>query len=108
LSQWFSERSLEPQLPLYSLAHGTSVSGLIFAILSPEKTQYQGLVKKTDQIQGGRLIEKFKSYGAEATWESQQTKWEMSLSQLVADFKQGVATVDPKQKEQSCRYCHLQ
>lgn len=107
LSHWFSERSEEPQLPLYSITRDSPVAGLVFAIIHPEKTQYLGLTKEQNCIPGARTIDKFKSSGAEATWEIQHEKWQNSLSKLAGDFSQGIATIDPKHGEQSCRYCHL-
>ncbi len=43
VSEWFGERPLAPQLPLYCIARKQKASAVAFAIIKPDEVRYRGL-----------------------------------------------------------------
>lgn len=109
LSEWFGERPLSPQLPLYCIARKKKTEALAFAIIRPDELRYRGLgaSKQITEMIDIDTLDKMKRYGAEETWDAQMDVWEKNLETLAQEFKAGDASIDPIKGEQSCRNCHL-
>lgn len=136
MSEWFGERPEAPQLPLYCIARKTKTAAVAFAIIRPDEIRYRGLcnslshtpihsipnsqasnrirknedneeIEESIAIPGVDFPAKLQRYGAEETWELQNTAWEKNLENLALEFKSGRATVDPLKGDQSCRSCQL-
>jgi len=105
LADWFGERPLDPQLPLYCIARKPKASGVAFAIIRPESVKYQGLSAIEDCIEGIKTPEKMLRYGSEETWESQCLAWEQRLEDLAFEFSKGRVEVLPLEGEKTCRGC---
>ncbi|MES2217061.1 MAG: PD-(D/E)XK nuclease family protein [Pseudomonadota bacterium] len=102
-ANWFGERPEEPQLPLYCVLEPEHTAGIVFARVSPMKMSWEGVSAVPLDINGVKAIEE-----KGITWSQQITEWQQTLGQLAADFFNGKASVDPKEGEQTCQYCHLQ
>jgi ATP-dependent helicase/nuclease subunit B len=99
---WFGERPLEPQLPLYSLYY-PAITSISFAQLNPTKLCFKGISQFGTDIQGIKLSEQ--SLGG-AQWPTLQQQWQQEFTKLSQAFQQGIATVDPKPN--ACKTCDLQ
>src|SRR5581483_11146129 len=98
VSEWDGDRPDAPQLPLYSVVHTQHpLAGVAFAVLKPGEMKYRGVVQRQEIIPGTQRTE----------IEPRVAEWRVVLEKLAADFRSGIATADPKNIAQSCRYCHL-
>ncbi len=95
---WFGERPDEPQLPLYCIADLKNTTGIAFAQIHPNKMELKGISKNNLDI---------KSIKSFSEWDQQTHTWQATLEKIGQDFHQGKANVDPKDPNQTCRYCHL-
>ncbi len=97
------DRPEEPQLPLYALLNPDQTKGIFFGIVRNDKLDWSGLQSANIQFKTkpGRAVRV-----PEQGWETQVEEWKSILSQLAADFRAGVATVDPV-NTQVCSRCHL-
>ena len=84
---WDGERPEAPQLPLYAVKSGLSVSGVHFAKLSLANVRLAG-------------------YGAQELPQHLE-RWKQVVENLGASFLRGDAAVDPKQAPQTCAFCQL-
>lgn len=107
ISDWFGERPRDPQLPLYCVTHDSNPAGVAFGSLKPEGAEFQGLSKFEACLPGVKTLDKTKRFGSESTWEEQRTVWETTLTSLAKDFSDGVANVDPRDGNATCRLCSL-
>ncbi|MGC1509298.1 hypothetical protein FT643_09670 [Ketobacter sp. MCCC 1A13808] len=102
-SSWLGERPEEPQLPLYTLLDPAQTRGVYFAIVRPDKSEWQGLGEEGIGFSEKKLrTVKTPVEG----WDSQVQQWKHTLELLAQEFLQGHATVTPL-KETTCQYCHL-
>lgn len=99
VNDWFGERPNEPQLPLYALAQGASVSAITFASVRPDKCAFQGVSRDEDVAKGVNQ--------SKIDWQVQQELWRVALTTLAREFRQGYAAVDPKDGHKSCQFCDL-
>jgi RecB family exonuclease len=97
VSAWFGDRPDEPQLPVYSATYGGRIGGVLFAQLKPGKLAFKGITSAHVQVAGAK----------QDHLEDQIDGWRQVLERLGADFRAGVAVVDPKKPAQSCRNCEL-
>jgi probable DNA repair protein len=95
---WFETRIEEPQLPLYALHDAEAVDGIAFYQVTPTATLYRGIAGEEMGITGVDTL---------TTWPQQKETWQHTLEQLAQDFHQGIATVDPKDPEETCQYCEF-
>jgi len=106
IADWFGERPDEPQLPLYCLTQQQPITGLAFAQVHATKMELKGIAQKDLQLAGIKTVDE-KTPADAPTWEGQQEHWRLQLRQLFRDFQNGQATVDPKNRPKTCRYCDL-
>jgi ATP-dependent helicase/nuclease subunit B len=102
ISDWFGERPLEPQLPLYSLYY-SAINSIGFAQLRPNELCFKGISQSDTEIAGIKLSEQS---AGNAQWQELQQQWREEFSKLSQAFQQGIALVDPK--ADACKTCDLQ
>jgi probable DNA repair protein len=106
INQWFGERPEEPQLPLYALHDAEQTIGISFAQITTGENIFKGVSHYTLEIEGIKNLSEIKKTNA-LSWQEQLTSWRMIFTQLSDDFYQGIAKVDPKNKNQTCSRCSL-
>jgi RecB family exonuclease len=100
-ASWEGPRPEEPQLPLYAgFVAPDDLVGAVFGKVLPEKECFAGLV----QDAGLNLMKDSKLNPL--TPEIRQ-QWRIDLEALAASFAQGEAQVDPRDGQETCRYCPL-
>lgn len=87
-NDWFGDRPNKPQLPLYAANIPKKIDDIVFA-----------------QILPGKLA--FKNAAKEINWEEQLKSWKKITAALADDFYNGKAKVDPKNPNDTCKYCKL-
>lgn len=108
IRNWFGDRPLDPQLPLYCISRSPKPKGLIFGTLRPDAVKYQGLTKDPNVLPGVKALSQVNIEDSEQSWEAQCTRWQTVLESTAKDFSEGVATVDPVSGTHTCRLCSLQ
>ena len=93
---WFGDRPDEPQLPLYAVSHQGPLGGVLFGQLRAGETVFKGFAAADGLVPGVKA----RDLGSEIG------EWRRVLNRLGADFRAGVADVDPK-KPATCRHCTL-
>jgi ATP-dependent helicase/nuclease subunit B len=98
---WDGERPEEPQLPLYCVTNEQPVAGAAFAMIRIGELRFRGLTAA-----GSSLPEMKKMYVDSALpFEAQIEEWRNALEQLAANYRNGLAEVDPKPG--ACDNCGL-
>jgi probable DNA repair protein len=100
---WEGTRPDEPQLPIYAVATDDSVAGVVFGRIAAGKVEFLGLAKSAEIVPGRGV----KAPGGEATLADSIEAWGEVLEKLGQDYRLGMAAVDPKKADQTCRYCAL-
>ncbi len=77
ISDWFSDRPTEPQLPLYAIS-GDEIHGLVIAQLKSHSIALQGISRDELQITGVRPLEKVQKSEEIANWQQQLEQWHLS------------------------------
>ena len=106
------ERPDEPQLPAYAVLRQNStaeekpLAGVAFAGLHPRNVGFTVVgslagvfpdtLEATNSRRGNLSPEELLQ---------QQEEWRTTLTRLAEDFHAGVAVVDPKRRNETCRYC---
>lgn len=102
MNDWFGDRPLEPQLPLYCL-NTPDAATITFAQVRLAGVGFVGVSACTSLIPDNKPVTKFAD-----DWEDQRQQWKTSLTRLAESFMAGDATVNPKNGAITCQYCHLQ
>jgi ATP-dependent helicase/nuclease subunit B len=97
---WDTDRPDEPQLPLYCATSERPISGAAFAVIRTGELGFRGLTEKEAVLPG---IKKMASQPA--SFADSVLEWKRILERLAADYRNGMAAVDPK--PDSCEYCGL-
>ncbi|HEX7116748.1 MAG TPA: PD-(D/E)XK nuclease family protein [Steroidobacter sp.] len=100
-------RPLQPQLPLYGLAHSESLRALAFVVLAPGTVEYRGW---SDGTKIGANVLPYPAGirlkpGDPPDWKALVEHWRATLTRLAEQYVSGYAAVDPLPVE--CRGCHL-
>ncbi|MGO8717600.1 MAG: PD-(D/E)XK nuclease family protein [Acidobacteriaceae bacterium] len=106
------ERPDEPQLPAYAVLRQTSateenpLAGIAFAGLHPRNVNFTvvGSLPGIFPADSGVTNKRRESLSPEEM-QQQQDEWRATLTRLAEDFRSGVAVVDPKKGNETCRYC---
>lgn len=104
-SKWMGPRMEEPQLPLYAIAG--SVEGLqdvFFAQLRAGKLSFTGTSKASQALVSTEATSGAAD-AASRNFNETLANWAGWLSETSQQFQQGAASVDPKNNEQTCKYC---
>lgn len=107
ISAWFGERLDEPQLPLYAISAQENISAIAFAQLKANQIQFNGIACEADLLPNVKALEEVKHPEVKLSWQEQLEDWSKNLKNLADDFYHGKASVDPKDPNQTCRYCDL-
>lgn len=98
ISDWKGDRPDEPQLPIYAVAANATLAGVFFGSLKTGKTGFIGLSQSPDIVPGAK---------GQSPLSDILEEWRGALNRLGHDYSAGHATVDPKNRNTTCRYCAL-
>jgi ATP-dependent helicase/nuclease subunit B len=106
------ERPDEPQLPAYAVLRQDSSSdekplaGIAFGGLHPRNVALTvvGSLAGVFPAGSGARTNPRANLPPEVL-QRQQAEWSTTLTRLAEDFRAGVAVVDPKKRNETCRYC---
>ncbi len=107
IKHWFGTRPDEPQLPLYCIIGNRQTIAIAFGQLHPDDMALMGACKKNIDIKSMKTLPEISHAGA-TLWDEQVYEWRTILEKLGNDFRDGIATVDPKDLLQTCNTCKLQ
>lgn len=98
---WEGDRPDEPQLPLYCATSSEPIAGAAFAVIRIDEMAFRG---RTEE---GVSLPALKEMRAETprSFAQQVEEWRRVLERLAANFRAGLAEVDPKQR--ACDLCGL-
>lgn len=103
---WFGERPIEPQLPLYLLALGEDVTALAYSVVRRGHSGFFGLAKTAGVAPGITTLTASTPVGAADSWANQVSDWRQVTQRLASNYRDGRAEVDPKPRS-VCRYCDI-
>ncbi len=96
---WAEERPREPQLPLYATVFPGPLAAITLAAIRTGEIGFTG-------IQEGDVLGLARTMRTEFDGiEEQRAHWRSTLERLVAEFREGVARVDPL--AHACDFCEL-
>ncbi len=104
---WFEPRPRSPQLGLYALALAgeRDVRAVAYARLKAGEIAVAGL---SDDRSHWQALTPAAALREPADWAAVQAWWAQHLPRLAEEFRDGVATVTPRDVRTSCRSCRLQ
>jgi probable DNA repair protein len=107
-SAWQSDRPDEPQLPCYAVTASEPVAAVLFGVLRPGDTGYRGYAQHAGTVPGAIGFDELKhSPDGCDSWEALLAHWRAVLTRLAEDYAGGAAQVAPKDRNRTCRLCHL-
>jgi probable DNA repair protein len=106
LSEWFQDRPVEPQVPLYSLFCPEPVAGVYFGVVRKGESCFVGLGEETEIVPGCKAFTEHSLTRDFTSWTELLTHWKSQLEDLAAEVLRGEARVAPSTK-QACRQCDL-
>ena len=106
-ADWLTARPVEPQIPLYVQTMGNDLHAAGFAMLRRGECRIAGLRDDgLDAAEFQAASEYLEQYDPDIqNWEQLRARWTTVLHDLAAAFVSGVAAVDPRDGEDTCRYC---
>ena len=104
ISDWFSERPDEPQMPLYCSVYNHDIQAIAFAKVNLQKIGLEGVGALHDDWPAIKRLT-LTTIEGDDPWQQQKALWRQQLTLLAEEFKQGYAAVTPK--EGACDYCSL-
>jgi probable DNA repair protein len=99
-SGWDTDRPDEPQLPLYCATSERPINGAAFAVIRVGELAFRGVTDNNSALPGLKKMSTQPISFAELV-----ADWRRILERLAADFRAGVAIVEPKQG--ACEHCGL-
>jgi len=100
---WYDERILEPQLPLYCLAH--PADAILYAKVTKGACGFSGMGRDDLELSG--INNKPEEKGGFAGWDQAVAVWKKRLHATAGLFLQGTVKVDPSPRANPCRHCEL-
>ena len=97
VEQWAGDRPEDPQLPLYLLNVAGGAGAIAFAHIRKNRNAFKGLARQADFAEG---VE------ARDNWTELERDWQRALTALAEQFKDGLASVDPKNRG-VCKTCDV-
>lgn len=97
---WADPRMEEPQLPMYALSIGQGVAALALARIRRGECELRGVA---DDVEGPPSLTPVSELGF-ADMAGLRAWWASALADLVAEFRDGAARVDPR-TPRTCRDC---
>jgi RecB family exonuclease len=109
-SRWFAQRPRAPQLGLYALAlkaesPDIALKAAAYAKLKVGEIGPVGLVEEREAWPDLTPVAKL---GEPNTWPGVEQRWKVQMTGLVAELRDGVATVTPRDNGAPCRMCRMQ
>lgn len=105
---WQGERPDEPQLPCYAVTAAEDIAAVLFAVLRPGATAYRGLARVPGTAPGITGCDALKHPPDDcASWPALLDLWRRVLTRLATEYAAGAAKVAPKDRNRTCRVCHL-
>ena len=98
---WDGERPDEPQLPLYCVTNDQPVAGAAFAMIRIGELRFRGLTAAGVDLPEMKKMR----VNSALPFEAQLEEWREALEQLAANYRNGLAKVDPKPG--ACDNCGL-
>lgn len=126
-ANWFGERPVEPQLPLYGVvsraasaevgagdagaeeAGAAGVAAVAYALVHAAGAGFSGVARETGILPGLPPGCKGPLQQASENWPAVLDDWAAELERLATAFREGAAAVDPKHGLDTCArsYCEL-
>ncbi|MDZ7760241.1 MAG: PD-(D/E)XK nuclease family protein [Desulfovermiculus sp.] len=106
MSEWFQDRPVEPQIPLYSLFCPEPVAGVYFGVVRKGESSFVGLGEEEEIVPGCKGFDQHKLTQNFTSWEELLATWKTQLEDLAAEVLDGWAQVTPS-NNQACRQCDL-
>ncbi len=104
---WFGDRPVDPQLPIYAVGSERPPDGLAFAILKAGQVGYRGIASDPAGLPGVRSVDETRGLPEDvSTWSELIEFWHRTVLELANEFTQGLAAVAPRDNA-VCRYCEL-
>lgn len=108
LSDWFTERMAEPQLPLYAIALAEPLAGVLFAQVRKGEVRFTGVSEEAGIAPGIKALGDEKKWSGDIAGISELLEaWRSKLERLAEEIRTGYAAVAPESVHESCRYCDL-
>ena len=107
VGDWFGERVLEPQLPLYAVLAEDEVAGVCVARLKTGHMAYSGVAADTQVHPGFQACAALKANTEGLDWPGLVALWRERLAQLVGEYLEGQSAVAPVDETRSCTFCEL-
>lgn len=113
-SDWWTDRPVDPQLPIYSQIRDPllrRLDGLAYAQIRPGESRFLGLTADPGALPGvGGVSESRAAREQEiADWNGLLEHWRRTLEGLAAGFLAGAADVDPLRRggwpPETCKFC---
>ena len=100
LADWNGERPESPQLPIYAVTAREPLSAVAFAQVRTGENLFRGYSTLEGSLPGLKPVEP-------AELAERIAEWQTVLDALGRGFRAGRAEVDPKNRFDTCQYCHL-
>ena len=100
LADWEGERPESPQLPIYAVSAREPLAALSFAQVRSGENLFRGYSTIDGALPGAKAVEP-------AVLAARIDEWRRVLDALGRDFRAGGAAVDPKDRFDTCKQCHL-
>ncbi|MDF2940387.1 MAG: repair protein [Gammaproteobacteria bacterium] len=96
--EWFPEKMISPQLPLYAVVK--NAQAIAFAkVNASDKKGFDGMAVEADLIPKVKKVE---------DWNALLFDWKKQLLKLADEFKQGYAVVRPLSYLEACQHCDFE
>jgi probable DNA repair protein len=108
IRDWLGDRPAKPQLPMYALANEETVSAIALGLVTMDKPGMVGLAASaaTTDLTDVATFENFADTPAGgSSWAAQMDVWRGRLENLLQQYVEGSALIDPLNPSTTCRYC---
>ncbi len=98
---WFSNRLIEPQVPLYAIIEsdgGNSIGSVVFKRIKHDEMSIKGVANNPD------VYPKFRP---RQDMTDVIDTWKLQIDELADEYQSGVANISPVKESKACTYCEL-
>lgn len=103
-SSWFGDRPDDLQLPIYALTDERHVQALMFTEIRPGNIKFSGIAVNPSLYSSIKPLPEFCGHD----WQQLREYWQQRITDIIGEFKSGLASVNPKKAATTCQYCHLE
>jgi hypothetical protein len=107
VGQWLGSRPDEPQIPLYAVGGGENIAAAVLARVRTGEMGFKGIAREGGLVPGVETTDRQGAAQAPRSWEELLARWRDEMDTLGREFVTGVARVDPKRANESCKRCEL-